>query len=416
MKNKILKILNDAKDASRVVAGVSTENKNKALSQMAKALLKNYRYILLQNAKDVVIAKKKGLSDAMIDRLRLTNKRIKDMAQAIKSVHGLKDPVGEVLRKWKRPNGLLIKKVRVPIGVVGIVYESRPNVTSDCAALCIKSGNACVLRGGSEAINSNLAIHRSITSGIEKFGIPREAIGMINVTDRAAVEAMLHADEYIDLIIPRGGESLIKHVAKNSTVPVVKHYKGVCHLYVDRSADLKKAKEIVLNAKVQRPGVCNAIENLLVHKDVARKFLPEAARALEEADVELRGCEKTRKILGGIRAATDKDWYEEYLDLTLAIKIVNNVEEAIAFINKYGSRHSDAIVTKNKKAVDKFLNNVDSACVYLNASTRFTDGHQFGMGAEIGISTDKIHARGPMALEELCTYKYIILGSGQIRQ
>ena len=416
MKNKILKILNDAKDASRVVAGVSTENKNKALSQMAKALLKNSRYILLQNAKDVVIAKKKGLSDAMIDRLRLTNKRIKDMAQAIKSVHGLKDPVGEVLRKWKRPNGLLIKKVRVPIGVLGIVYESRPNVTSDCAALCIKSGNACVLRGGSEAINSNLAIHRSITSGIEKFGIPREAIGMINVTDRAAVEAMLHADEYIDLIIPRGGESLIKHVAKNSTVPVVKHYKGVCHLYVDRSADLKKAKEIVLNAKVQRPGVCNAIENLLVHKDVARKFLPEAARALEEADVELRGCEKTRKILGGIRAATDKDWYEEYLDLTLAIKIVNNVEEAIAFINKYGSRHSDAIVTKNKKAVDKFLNNVDSACVYLNASTRFTDGHQFGMGAEIGISTDKIHARGPMALEELCTYKYIILGSGQIRQ
>jgi len=416
MKNKILKILNDAKDASRVVAGVSTENKNKALSQMAKALLKNCRYILLQNAKDVVIAKKKGLSDAMIDRLRLTNKRIKDMAQAIKSVHGLKDPVGEVLRKWKRPNGLLIKKVRVPIGVLGIVYESRPNVTSDCAALCIKSGNACVLRGGSEAINSNLAIHRSITSGIEKFGIPREAIGMINVTDRAAVEAMLHADEYIDLIIPRGGESLIKHVAKNSRVPVVKHYKGVCHLYVDRSADLKKAKEIVLNAKVQRPGVCNAIENLLVHKDVARKFLPEAARALEEADVELRGCEKTRKILGGIRAATDKDWYEEYLDLTLAIKIVNNVEEAIAFINKYGSRHSDAIVTKNKKAVDKFLNNVDSACVYLNASTRFTDGHQFGMGAEIGISTDKIHARGPMALEELCTYKYIILGSGQIRQ
>ena len=416
MKNKILKILNDAKDASRVVAGVSTENKNKALSQMAKALLKNYRYILLQNAKDVVIAKKKGLSDAMIDRLRLTNKRIKDMAQAIKSVHGLKDPVGEVLRKWKRPNGLLIKKVRVPIGVVGIVYESRPNVTSDCAALCIKSGNACVLRGGSEAINSNLAIHRSITFGIEKFGIPRKAIGMINVTDRAAVKAMLHADEYIDLIIPRGGESLIKHVAKNSTVPVVKHYKGVCHLYVDGFADLKKAKEIVLNAKVQRPGVCNAIENLLVHKDVARKFLPEAARALEEADVELRGCEKTRKILRGIRAATDKDWYEEYLDLTLAIKIVNNVEEAIVFINKYGSSHSDAIVTRNKKAVDKFLNNVDSACVYLNASTRFTDGHQFGMGAEIGISTDKIHARGPMALEELCTYKYIILGSGQIRQ
>ena len=416
MKNKILKILNDAKDASRVVAGVSTKNKNKALSAMAKALLKNSRYILLQNAKDVSIAKKKGLSKAMVDRLRLTNKRIEEMAQAIKAVSGLKDPVGEVLRKWKRPNGLVIKKVRVPIGVVGIVYESRPNVTSDCAALCIKSGNACVLRGGSEAINSNLAIHRSIAQGIEKFGIPRKAIGMINVTDREAVEVMLQADEYIDLIIPRGGEGLIRHVAKNSTVPVVKHYKGVCHLYVDRFADLKKAKEIALNAKVQKPCVCNAIENLLVHKDVAQKFLPEVARALEEADVELRGCEKTRKILGGIKAATDKDWYEEYLDLVLAIKVVNNVEEAIAFINKYGSSHSDAIVTKNKKAADKFLNNVDSSCVYLNASTRFTDGHQFGMGAEIGISTDKIHARGPMALEELCTYKYIVLGSGQIRQ
>ena len=416
MKNKILKILNDAKDASRVVAGVSTKNKNKALSAMAKALLKNSRYILLQNAKDISIAKKKGLSNAMIDRLMLTNKRIEEMAQTIKAVSGLKDPVGEVLRKWKRPNGLVIKKVRVPIGVVGIVYESRPNVTSDCAALCIKSGNACVLRGGSEAINSNLAIHRSIASGIEKFGIPREAIGMINVTDREAVEVMLEADEYIDLIIPRGGEGLIRHVAKNSTVPVVKHYKGVCHLYVDKFADLKKAGEIAFNAKVQRPGVCNAIENLLVHKDVAQKFLPGVARALEEADVELRGCEKTRKILGGIKAATDKDWYEEYLDLVLAIKVVNNVEEAIAFINKYGSSHSDAIVTKNKKAADKFLNNVDSSCVYLNASTRFTDGYQFGLGAEIGISTGKIHARGPMALEELCTYKYIVLGNGQIRQ
>ncbi|MBU4343057.1 MAG: glutamate-5-semialdehyde dehydrogenase [Candidatus Omnitrophica bacterium] len=415
-KKKILKILNNAKDASRVVAGVSTKNKNKALSAMAKALLKNSRYILLQNAKDISIAKKKGLSNAMIDRLMLTNKRIEEMAQAIKAVSGLKDPVGEVLRKWKRPNGLVIKKVRVPIGVVGIVYESRPNVTSDCAALCIKSGNACVLRGGSEAINSNLAIHRSIASGIEKFGIPREAIGMINVTDREAVEVMLEADEYIDLIIPRGGEGLIRHVAKNSTVPVVKHYKGVCHLYVDKFADLKKAGEIAFNAKVQRPGVCNAIENLLVHKDVAQKFLPGVARALEEADVELRGCEKTRKILGGIKAATDKDWYEEYLDLVLAIKVVANVEEAITFINKYGSSHSDAIVTKNKKAADKFLNNVDSSCVYLNASTRFTDGYQFGLGAEIGISTGKIHARGPMALEELCTYKYIVLGNGQIRQ
>ena len=416
LQDRILKILKDTKDSSMALANISTKDKNRALSAMSASLLKHSRYILLQNSKDIMSAKKKGLSAALIDRLKLTDERIKCMAGSLKSVAGLKDPVGEVLKKWKTPNGLLIKKVRVPIGVIGIIYESRPNVTSDCAGLCLKSGNACILRGGSEAINSNIAIHKVITGELKKFNIPEASISMIDVTDREAVDLLLNSSEFVDLIIPRGGEELIKRVAKESATPVIKHYKGVCHLYVDKSADLKKAIEITLNAKLQRPGVCNAIETLLVHKSAAHKFLPEIGRLLQDAKVELRGCEKTRKILKNIKAAKEKDWYEEYLDLILAIKIVNNVDEAIEFINKYGSRHSDAIVAKNKKVSDLFLNKVDSSCVYLNASTRFTDGYQFGFGAEIGISTDKIHARGPMALEELCIYKYIISGTGQIRK
>ncbi|MBU1006062.1 MAG: glutamate-5-semialdehyde dehydrogenase [Candidatus Omnitrophica bacterium] len=415
LKDKVEKILEKVKHASRMLAGVSTKNKNAALIAMAKALIRNARYILLCNARDVTAAKRKGLSDAMIDRLKLTDTRVKAMAESLRSVASLKDPVGDIIKQWKRPNGLLIKKVRVPIGVIGIVYEARPNVTSDCAGLCLKSGNACILRGGSEAIHSNMAIHKIISQAAAKSGIPREAISMIDVTDREAVELMLKADNFIDVIIPRGGESLIKYVAQNSTIPVIKHYKGVCHLYVDKYADLTKAISITLNAKVQRPGVCNAIETLLVHKDAARKFLPDVARMLADAEVELRGCDKTRKILRHVKHATEKDWYSEYLDLILAVKVVDSAQEAIDFINKYGSGHSDAIVTKNKKVADEFLNKVDSACVYLNASTRFTDGHEFGLGAEIGISTDKIHARGPMALEELCTYKYTITGSGQIR-
>ncbi len=416
LQNKILKMLENALEASRVLANISTKDKNKALSKMADALLRHSRYILLQNAKDVSLAKKKGLSKALIDRLKLTEARIKEMAESLKSVSTLKDPVGEVLKKWKRPNGLTIKKVRVPIGVIGIIYESRPNVTSDCTALCLKSGNACILRGGSEAINSNMAIHRVITGELKRFGIPEASITMIDVTDRKAVDILLNSSDFVDLIIPRGGEGLIRRVAKESSVPIIKHYKGVCNLYIDKAADLKKAKEIALNAKIQRPGVCNAIENLLVHKDIAKKFLLDVAEALKDSGVELRGCKKTRKILKNIKSAKEEDWYEEYLDLILAIKIVNNVDEAIGFINKYGSKHSDAIVTKNKKASELFLNKVDSSCVYLNASTRFTDGYQFGLGAEIGISTDKIHARGPMALEELCTYKYIVSGVGQIRK
>lgn len=415
LKDRVIKILEESKEASRIVAGVSTKDKNRALQAMAKALLKNSRYILLRNAKDVSIAKKKGSSDAMLDRLKLSDKRIKDMADSLRSVAALKDPVGDILRQWRTKDKLLIKKVRVPIGVIGIIYESRPNVTSDCAGLCLKSGNACVLRGGSEAIHSNLAIHQVITKDLQRFGIPEAAISIIDVADREAIEFLLAANEFVDLIIPRGGEGLIRHVAKSSTIPVIKHYKGVCHLYVDKFADLKKAAKIAFNAKVQRPGVCNAIETLLVHKNVAKKFLPEIAGLLKEAKVELRGCAKTQKILKGIKSATEKDWYEEYLDLILAIRIVDSLDEAISFINKYGSGHSDSIVTKKKRRADEFLKRVDSACVYMNASTRFTDGYQFGLGAEIGISTDKIHARGPMALEELCIYKYIIIGSGQIR-
>ncbi|HAZ10501.1 MAG: glutamate-5-semialdehyde dehydrogenase [Omnitrophica bacterium GWA2_41_15] len=415
LKDKIIKMLKDVKEASLKLGNISTKDKDKAILAMASALLKNTKYILSENAKDVALSNKTGLSKALVDRLTLTEKRIKEMADSLKQVASLKDPVGRILRQWKRPNGLIIKKVSVPIGVIGIIYESRPNVTSDCAGLCLKSGNACVLRGGSESINSNLAIHKVVTKCLGKLGIPESAVAMINVTDRLAVEILLKQTNLIDVVIPRGGEGLIRYVAENSLIPVIKHYKGVCHLYVDKDADLEMALDIMLNAKVQRPGVCNAIEKMLVHKDIARNFLPQAARVLDDKGVELRGCSETLKILRGIKEAKELDWYEEYLDLILTIKVVKGVDGAISHINKYGSRHSDAIVTKNKLTAERFLKEVDSACVYHNASTRFTDGYQFGMGAEIGISTDKIHARGPMALEELCTYKYIVLGSGQTR-
>lgn len=415
LKGRILNLLKDAKEASLALGNITDKQKDDAILEIASNLLKNSKYLLSENAKDVILARKTGLSKALIDRLALTEKRIKEMSDSLEQVASLKNPVGKIIKKWKRPNGLIIKKVLVPIGVIGIIYESRPSVTSDCAGLCLKSGNACVLRGGSESIYSNLAIYKTIKKGLKKSGIPESSITMIDITDRAAVGILLKQDNLIDLIIPRGGEDLIKYVVKNSSIPVIKHYKGVCHLYVDKDADFGMALDIMLNAKVQRPGVCNAIEKMLVHKDIARKFLPQAARLLDDKGVELRGSGDTLKILRGIKEAKEKDWYEEYLDLILAIKVVKDVDEAINHINKYGSRHSDAIVTGNKSMAERFLKGVDSACVYHNASTRFTDGYQFGMGAEIGISTDKIHARGPMALEELCTYKYIILGSGQVR-
>jgi len=406
----------EAKEASKALAKASTKTKNKALLCMAKELKTKADYIIKENKKDIKKAKTARLSNALIDRLTLDKKRIQEMALSIEEVAKLQDPCGAIDKMWKRPNGLVIGKMRVAIGVIGIIYESRPNVTADCASLCIKSGNAVILKGGKESINSNLAIYKLLQEALKRSGLPRQAIAMIESTDRKAVSYLLKMDRYLDLIIPRGGESLIRMVAENSTIPVIKHYKGVCHVYVDKEADIKKAIKIAVNAKVQRPGVCNAMETLLVDKRIAREFLPKVAKKLQHEGVEIRGCAITRKILKGIKQAKTSDWYEEFLDLILAVRVVDGVDGAIAHIDEYGSNHSDAIVTENFRSTLKFLKEVDSSCVYSNASTRFTDGYQFGFGAEIGISTDKLHARGPMALEELTSYKYIVFGDGQIRK
>ena len=416
LKDLIEKKAKAAKAASRILSNTSLHDRNKALEYMAEGIKKRFDFILKANKKDILNAKRAGLSKAMTDRLMLNNKRIEEMAASIKAVAKLPDPCGVIDRMWKRPNGLVIGKMRVPIGVIGIIYESRPNVTSDCASLCLKSGNAVILRGGKESINSNLAIHKVLQDALSKARLPLDSINIIESTDRKAVSCLLQLDRYIDLIIPRGGESLIKAVAEESRIPVIKHYKGVCHVYVDKEADLNKALKICLNAKVQRPGVCNAMETMLVHKGIADEFMPKVIKALQKADVEVRGCERTKKFSGKIKRVTEGDWYEEFLDLILSVKIVNSADEAIAHIAKYGSAHSDAIITENYNTALKFLKQVDSTCVYLNASTRFTDGFQFGFGAEIGISTDRIHARGPMALRELTIYKYIVFGNGQTRK
>ncbi|MDP3791810.1 MAG: glutamate-5-semialdehyde dehydrogenase [Candidatus Omnitrophota bacterium] len=404
-----------AKDASRKLALMDSVSKEKILRSMAGALKKNIHYIIEENEKDIRAAEKSGLSDAMIDRLELDEKRLKNISDSLIEISRLEDPVAEVFETRKRPNGLLIKKVRVPIGVVLIIYESRPNVTSDCVGLCLKSGNACVLRGGSEAINSNTAIFDILNKEGLAQGMPEGAITMIKDTDRSIINDLLVQEGLIDLVIPRGGESLIREVTKNSKIPVMKHYKGVCHTYVDDSANLEMAYDICFNAKVQRPGVCNSMETMLVSKKIAAKFLPEMIRRFRDAGVEIRGCDETKKISGDVKKATEEDWHTEYSDLILSVRIVGGVDEAIAHIMKYGSYHSDAIVTKTKQNAEKFLSQVDSACVYVNASTRFTDGGEFGKGAEIGISTDKIHARGPVGVEELTSYKYIIYGKGQVR-
>ena len=405
-----------AKAASRELALIGTKVKNRALIAMAEALKNNASYIIRGNEKDLRRARTKALSSAFIDRLSLSRDRITAMADSLYEIAKLKDPVGEVIETTKRPNGLLIKKVRVPIGVILIIYESRPNVTSDCAGLCLKSSNAIILRGGSEAINSNIAIFNVLNRAAVKCGIPEGAISLIKDTDRKIVDLLLRQEGTIDLIIPRGGESLIKEVAKKSRIPVIKHYKGVCHTYVDAGADLKMAEEICFNAKAQRPGVCNAMETMLVDRSVAKAFLPPMIRRFQDAGVEIRGSKEVKAIVRDVKLATEEDWYTEYLDLILSVKVVGGVDEAVRHIMKYGSYHSDAIVTGNKKNAGRFLDGVDSACVYLNASTRFTDGGQFGRGAEIGISTDKIHARGPMGLEELTSYKYVVYGSGQVRE
>ncbi|GAW93340.1 gamma-glutamyl phosphate reductase [Calderihabitans maritimus] len=404
-----------AKEAARKLASLPTDVKNKALLNMAKLLEERTEEIIAANEIDMDAARKKNLSKALLDRLLLTPERISDMAEGLRALVALPDPVGEIISMWTRPNGLQIGKMRVPLGVVGIIYEARPNVTVDAAGLCLKTGNAVILRGGSEAINSNTAIVRIISQAAENAGVPEGAIQLIETTDREAVNVMLKANDFLDVLIPRGGAGLIQTVVNNATVPVIETGVGNCHVYVDDEADLEMATDIVVNAKTQRPGVCNAMETLLVHEAVAEKFLPMVARRLEEAGVELRGCEKTRRILTQIQVATKEDWATEYLDLILAIKVVKDMQEAIEHIHNYGTKHSEAIVTNNYQRARDFLQSVDAAAVYVNASTRFTDGYQYGFGAEIGISTQKLHARGPMGPKELTTFKYIIFGNGQIR-
>jgi glutamate-5-semialdehyde dehydrogenase len=415
IKDSIKQIAQDAVLAARTLSRVTSAAKNNALLQMAGELDRNCDFLLAENAKDVSKAEQAGLSPAMIDRLTLRKATISGMAQGLKEVAVLPDPVGKVTSMWRRPNGLLVGRMRIPLGVIGIIYESRPNVTVDASALCLKSGNAVILRGGSEAINSNLAIASILQEVLRKSSLPAAVIQVIGLTDREAVSAMLQLDEYIDLIIPRGGEELIRAVVAQSKIPVIKHYKGVCHIFVDAQADMEMAVNICFNAKVQRPSVCNAMETLLVHKDIAREFLPQVAGKLQKAGVVLRGCEKTKSILKDIEAATEDDWYAEYLDLILAVRVVENIDEAIAHIEKYGSLHTESIITKDYANSQRFLNEVNSSTVLVNASTRFSDGFELGLGAEIGISTTKLHAFGPMGLEELTTTKFIIYGNGQVR-
>jgi glutamate-5-semialdehyde dehydrogenase len=416
LKAELTDIAKQAQEAARLMPGISSETKNKVIKGMALGLKNKKNAILKANKKDIAQAKRQGLSRAFIDRITLNAKRIQEMSDSLLEIARLDDPVGEVIKAWRRPNGLWIHKVRVPIGVIAIIYESRPNVTSDCIGLCFKSGNSVILRGGSEALNSNLAIYETLKDVLKKFAIPQNLVNMITTKDRRAVDVLLKLNNYIDLVIPRGGEELIHKVIKSSRIPVIKHYKGICHIYVDEWADLNVAEKVCFNAKVQRPATCNAMESMLVHRDVAIRFLPGMIKKFKEAGVEIRGCPITRKIVKGLKHATDKDYHTEYLDLILSVKVVEDLASAIRHINNYGSHHSDAIITDNYQNSLEFLRQVDSACVYVNASTRFTDGYQFGMGAEIGISTDKLHCRGPMALEELTTYKYMVFGNGQVRQ
>ena len=421
LKTLILDFGRRARAASRQLARLSAAQKNAGLLAMADEILAAQPGILTANARDVEQGKANGLSGAMLDRLTLNEKRLAVMAEGIREVAALPDPVGEVIRDWTRPNGLRITKVRVPIGVIGIIYESRPNVTSDAAVLCTKTGNATILRGGSESIHSNVAIAEALARGGAKAGLPADAILLIPVTDREAVKHLCEMDQFLDCIVPRGGKGLIETVVSHARMPVIKHYDGICIIYADKDADLGMAEKIVLNAKCQRPGVCNAIETVLVHRDIAEKFFETTGRALLEKGVELRGDRRALEILekesrtSKVLAAKPEDFRTEFLDLILAVKVVDSIEEAIEHIEENGSHHSDGIVTANSGTAEKFLSEVDSATVYWNASTRFTDGGEFGFGAEIGISTDKLHARGPMALEELTTYKYLLRGNGQVR-
>ena len=405
-----------AKTASIFLNKLTTEKKNDVLAKMSKALLENDSAIITSNKIDLENGRQKNMSKALLDRLELNATRIKGMANALNTVKELPDPIGEVISKCQRPNGLTIKKERVPFGVIAIIYESRPNVTADAVGLCFKTGNAVVLRGGSDAINSNKKIVEILQNVLLKEDITTDAVQLIEDTDRAAVGELLKQKQYIDLVIPRGGASLIKRVVENSLIPSIETGTGICHIYVDKMANLEKATEIVFNAKVQRPSVCNAMETLLVHKDIARVFLPQVAKKLLEANVQLRGCQKTLNILSDIESSTEDDWSTEYLDLILSIKIVDDIDDTIDHIRKYGTKHTEAIISEDSKSLSVFSKEVDASTVICNASTRFTDGEEFGFGAEIGISTQKLHARGPMGLREITSYKYVVVGSGQIRK
>ncbi len=416
IKKYVLAKALEAKQGASALAKASTSIKNEVLISMAHALQKRAKELVSENKKDIKFAKEKGLSKALIDRLTLNEKRVNEMAQGLIEVSALPDPVGEIMNMRQRPNGMTVGRMRVPIGVIGIIYESRPNVTADAAGLCLKAGNAVILRGGSEAIHSNKAIVKVLRDVAKRHGLHEGAVTFIDIVDREAIMEMLKLEGIVDLIIPRGGETLIRAVTENSRIPVLKHYKGVCHIFVDRDADLIMAEEICFNAKVQRPGTCNAMETMLVDEAIAAGFLPKMLKKLEKAGVELRGCAKTTGIYPDITEVKEEDYYREYLDLVLNVKVVEDMDEAMEHIAKYGSAHSDAIVSMNYDRAMRFLKEVDSSAVLVNASTRLNDGFQFGLGAEIGISTGKIHARGPMGLEELTCTKFVVLGNGQLRE
>lgn len=416
IREEIIAQAREARRAARILANLSTEVKDQALEAIAQSLEVSMAEIMAENRKDLEAGEKAGLSKALLDRLLLNEERIKGMAEGLRELIKLKDPVGDIIEMWRRPNGLQVGKMRVPMGVIAIIYEARPNVTIDAAGLCLKAGNAVILRGGSEAINSNRILARIAAETIARVGLPAASIQLIQTTDREAVSVLLGLNEYLDLLIPRGGAGLIRRVINEARVPVIETGTGNCHIYVDQGADLEMAREIVFNAKTSRPGVCNAVETLLVHRDIAGEFLPELYQVLKESQVELRGCPGAREIIPEIKEATEEDWQEEYLDYILAIKLVKDFEEAVNHINTYGTKHSEAIITNDYSRSQRFLQEVDAAAVYVNASTRFTDGNQFGLGAEIGISTQKLHARGPMGLNELTSCKFVIYGQGQIRE
>ncbi|MHC1745373.1 MAG: glutamate-5-semialdehyde dehydrogenase [Syntrophobacteraceae bacterium] len=415
MREEILAMGKRARRASQQMAVANSSVKRNMLEAVAKALEKDRHAIAEANEKDLVEAEKRGLPKAKVDRLRLTDKVVKEMVGGLLEVAALPDPIGEVTRMWVRPNGLRVGRMRIPLGVIGIIYESRPNVTVDAAALCIKAGNTVILRGGSEAFHSNQCLTEILQQCLVAAGLPEASVQLVSTTDRDAVLDLLQLEEYIDVMIPRGGEDLIRFVTQHARMPVLKHYKGVCHVYVDADADLDMAEKICLNAKVQRPGVCNAMETLLVHADVAETFIPRMASAFQKEGVELRGCERTCRLAPGCKRATEDDWYAEYLDLVLAVRVVTGMEEAIDHIATYGSQHTEAIVTRDFEKAHRFVQEVQSSLVLVNASTRFNDGFQLGLGAEIGISTSRLHAFGPMGVEELTTTKFIAYGNGQLR-